>query len=131
VFSEQFLRWVEVEKTDKPRTYQFYRDRVKQLLKYDPLKSCLLDEVDEQFVVQYVAWRQGTTRVRAGKRTKVGRQRKREIHLVDTGRPVSIASINRDLATLRRILSVAPEWKVIPVVPRSASLQARRTTTAS
>ena len=33
-------------------------------------------------------------------------------------RPLSVATINRELATLRRLLRLAQEWKVIDRVPR-------------
>jgi hypothetical protein len=34
------------------------------------------------------------------------------------GRPMSPASVNRELATLRRLLRLAQEWEVLDRVPR-------------
>jgi len=42
------------------------------------------------------------------------------------GRPVSPASVNRELATLRRLLRLAQEWKVIDRVPRIRLLRGER-----
>ena len=89
--------------------------------KYRPLPKVSLDEIDEQFVAKYVKWRRSTTRTRAGRREN-GR-----VHLVDTGKIVSIARVNRDLATLRRILNVAREWKVIIIPPKIRLLPGEKT----
>ena len=46
---------------------------------------------------------------------------------MDTGKIVSIARVNRDLATLRRILNVAREWKVIIIPPKIRLLPGEKT----
>ncbi len=104
--------WVSAESAAKPKTVQFYHNRVAQLLKYPPLKSAKVDEIDMQFVADYISYRRGTKVTRAGSR-KSGK-----IRLVSSRKPVSVATLNRDLATLRRLLNVALEWKVIETVPK-------------
>lgn len=110
-FSERFLTWVETEKAAKPKTVQFYKDCVKTLLKSDKLRKAPLDRIDEAMVADYVKARTAQTR-RYAIRKKKGRY-----ELADTFRPVSVASVNRELATLRRMLNVAREWKEIQSTP--------------
>src|SRR5437773_807822 len=109
-FSKRFTNWLETEKAQKPNTVQFYKDRIRQLLGFDKLKNALLDQIDEGFVAEYVQWRNGRTR-------RYALRKKNGVELADTFEPVSVACVNRDLATLRRILNVARLWKVITVVP--------------
>src|SRR5262249_27800647 len=45
------------------------------------------------------------------------RKRKKLVELGDTRRLIATASVNRDLATLRRLLNVARQWKSIETVP--------------
>jgi len=65
-FQERFLAGVSSECAANSKTVQFYHDRVKQLLKYPPFKSAKLDEIDLQFVADYISYRRGTKRTRAG-----------------------------------------------------------------
>jgi hypothetical protein len=110
-FTERFLKWVDVEKANKLRTAQFYHDMVRLLLKFEPFKKAKLDEIDEALVTKYIEIRRGA------KRAKVLRQKGGAVKLASTSRPIAIASINRELAALRRMLRVAHEWKVINSVP--------------
>jgi integrase len=109
-FSKRFVTWVKTEKAEKPNTIQFYKERVRQLLTFDKLKNAPLDVIDEQLIADYVQRRTSRTRHHAI-RIKDG------FKLADTHKPISVSSINRDLATLRRVLNVARLWKVIPSVP--------------
>src|SRR5262249_30218182 len=68
-------------------------------------------EIDESLVAEYVKWRTRKTRQYALRKKDGG------VELADTFEPVSVACINRDLATLRRMLNVARLWKVILAVP--------------
>ena len=110
-FSDRFLRWIETEKAAKPKTFQFYKDCVKQLLRFERFRPVLLDQIDEGLIADYIKRRTGETR-RYALRKKDGRY-----ELGDTFRPVAVASVNRELATLRRVLNVARLWKVIVTVP--------------
>ena len=119
-FTERFLGWMAAERAEKMNTIRFYRDRVRQLLTYDPFKKAVLDEINEEMIAGYVEWRSKRTRTYA-LRTKKGMQ------LGDTFEPVSVACVNRDLATLRRVLHVAQQWKIIPTVPTIRLLPGERT----
>jgi integrase len=74
-------------------------------LKYSQLKETLLSRLDEELLAEFVQWRVGTTKV-VGIRKKNGRT-----VTADTFRPVSIATVNRDLAVLRIMLNKARAWK--------------------
>jgi len=97
-FAPRFEKAIETLCANKPRTIVFYKSKLKALLLYEPLASCVLDRLDEAMVQAYKQHR----RKQASKR----------------GKPLSIASVNRELATLRRALRLAQEWKVIDRVPR-------------
>lgn len=105
-FTEQFLQHVRVQHANKPKTVAFYESRVDALLRYDPLKTCLVSQIDEELIAQYKQWRRETTR-RFGLRGKAGSKSSTG----DTFRRVKIATVNRDLSTLRRILNLARQWK--------------------
>jgi integrase len=84
---------------------------VKQLLRYDRFRKSLVDQIDEEMVGDFIKWRSQRTRTYALSK-KRGTDK-----LGDTFQPVSVACVNRDLATLRRVLNLARLWKVIPAVP--------------
>jgi integrase len=109
-FVKQFENWLTAERASKPNTVQFYKDRIRQLLRFDKLRNAPLDLIDEQLVADYIQWRTKQTRQYA-LRMKEG------IELADTFEPVSIACVNRDLKALKRVLNIARIWKVITVVP--------------
>jgi integrase len=96
---------------DKTSTIRFYKDRVKQLLRYDGFRKVLIDQIDEEAVAGFIKWRCQRTRTYALSKNR-GTDK-----LGDTFQPVTIACVNRDLATLRRMLNVARLWKVILAAP--------------
>jgi integrase len=113
VFSDfvvKFEKWMAAERADKPKTVAFYRDRLRQLQNFEKLRNARLDQIDEQLIGAYVEFRTAKTRQYAIRKRK-------GVELADTGKPVSVACINRDLAALRRVLNVARLWKKIPSVP--------------
>jgi hypothetical protein len=111
-FTEEYLKVLAIEKASKPRTVRFYKDRVKQILKYERFKNIRLDKIDEDEIENYKAWRWKTTRKYALRKTG-------QIELADTFQPVGVATINRDLATLKVILRYARDKKRIELrVPR-------------
>jgi len=120
-FSARFLKWVAAERADKPRTVQFYKTRVRLLLAFEPFRNAPLDEIDEALVAKFIEWRKGCAR------TKVIRRAKGKVEYASANHTVSICGINRELATLRRVLHVAREWKVIPTVPIIHLLPGERT----
>jgi len=110
-FTKRFLKWVDVEKATKPKTARFYHDMVRLLLKFEPFRNAKLDEIEAEMITKYIETRRGA------KRTKVLRQKGGTVRLASTERPIAIASINRELAALRRLLRMAHEWKVILTIP--------------
>ena len=73
--------------------------RLPRLLGFAALAACPLDAIDEELIETFK------------------RQRSREVST--RGTPFAVATINRELATLRRLLRLAQEWKVIARVPAS------------
>ena len=98
-FSQQFADFISTRHAAKPQTVDFYAKKLKQVLRYEPLREMRLDRIDEAIVERYIVWRR---------------------------RSVSATSVNRELATLRRLLNVAKEWKVIKVVPKIRLLSGER-----
>lgn len=90
-FSERFIKAIEVRCAAKPRTVAFYREKLTRLLEFEPLAQTRLDKIDEALIEEYVQHR-----------------RKR----------VAPATVNRQLATLRRALRLAHEWRVLDRLPR-------------
>jgi integrase len=77
--------------TAKPATLEYYAEKLRRLTEYGPLANATLCQIDEALIQEYVA------------------KRKSE---------VSVASVNRELAVLRRGLRLAQEWRLIERVPR-------------
>jgi integrase len=98
-FAHRFFSTIEVRCAGKPRTIGFYKEKYSRLLEYEPLASSRLDRIDEGLIEDYVLER-----------------RKR----------VAPATVNRQLATLRRALRLAHEWKLIDRVPRVRMLPGER-----
>ena len=97
-----------VEQTcaQKPRTVAFYRGRYKTLLSFAKLAGARLDNIDEKLVAEY-----------ANSRAKVQTRLKATI---------TPASINRELAVLRRVLRLAHEWRLVGRVPKIRLLRGER-----
>jgi integrase len=90
---EDFLPFVRTTKAGKPNTVRFYENSVASLTAYAKLASLPLDQITPEQIAGFVAYRQ------AGK--------------------VQVATINRDLATIRRLFNLAVEWgKVTTILPR-------------
>lgn len=98
-FAPRFREAIEVRCSEKPRTISFYKEKLTRLLEYERLASATLDNIDESLIEGYVQERR---------------------------KKVSPATVNRQLATLRRLLRLAYEWKVISRVPRIRLLPGER-----
>jgi len=98
-FSERFKQSIRVRSAAKPQTVRFYLSKLDRLLEFGPLASARLDRIDESLIETYVQYRRET---------------------------VSPASVNREPATLRRLLGIAYEWKVIDRIPVIRKLQGER-----
>jgi integrase len=98
-FAEKFLGEINIQCGAKPRTVRFYAEKMARLLEFEALAVASLDDIEEAAISAYIQVRK---------------------------RKVSAASVNRELATLRRLLRLAYEWKVITRVPRIRLLQGER-----
>jgi integrase len=105
-FAPRFESSIETLCAEKPATISFYRQKVRQLLADRQLSGARLNTIDEALIDGYKQ-----------RRTRAESRRKR---------PLSPASVNRELATLRRLLRLAQEWKVIDRVPRIRLLRGER-----
>jgi integrase len=108
-FAERFKEAIEVRCSDKPATIDFYKSKLDRLLEFQPLASAKLDRIDEALIERYVQARSNTV---------IGKGK--------TNKKLSPASINRELATLRRLLYLAKEWKLILSVPMIRMLAGER-----
>jgi integrase len=99
VFAQRFMDAIQTRSASKPGTVNFYATRLKRLLGYEKIASAMLDRIDEELIERYVQERRQT---------------------------VSATSVNRELATLRRLLRMAHEWKLIDRVPRIRLLPGER-----
>jgi integrase len=97
-FAPKFSKAIETLCAEKPLTVDFYRRKLAMLLSNEPLAATRLDAIDEAVIEAY-------------KQTRSRTQSRRK-------KPLSPASVNRELATLRRLLRLAQEWKIIDRVPR-------------
>ncbi len=91
-YAQQFREFIRVENAKHPRTVGFYEEKLNRLLEYKPLADCRLNQIDENLINEY----------------KLHRSKK-----------VKPATVNRELATLRRALHVARDiHKLISRVPK-------------
>jgi integrase len=97
--AKRFLAHVETRHENKPQTVVFYTAKLNRLLSYEPLRGIRADRIDEGLIEGYVVTRRAS---------------------------VGPATVNRELATLRRILRLAYEWKEIQRVPRIRLLNGER-----
>ena len=97
-FAADFMAVIETDCADKPATVTFYRSKLDQILKYKPLASKKLDAIDNEAVDLYKQMR-----------TKAKSNRNKLF---------AVASVNRELATLRRLMRLALERKIIASVPK-------------
>lgn len=102
-FEDCFVKAIETDCSDKPSTIEFYKAKLRYLLDYEPLARCRLSSIDEALVDAFKQHRRNQTS-RRGKR-------------------LSVASVNRELATLRRLLWLAQKWGVIDRVPKIKMLR--------
>lgn len=108
-FAARFTEAIEMRCAEKPMTISFYKSKLDRLLEYEPLASAKLDRIDEALIERYMQARRNTV-ISKGK----------------DKRNISPASVNRELATLRRLLYLAKEWKVIVGVPQIKMLAGER-----
>jgi integrase len=98
-FKERFMSAIRIHCATKPSTIAFYEEKLDRILEFEPLASARLNEIDESAIEAFVQKRRGT---------------------------VAPATVNRSLATLRRLLRLAYEWKLLDRVPRIRMLPGER-----
>src|SRR5215472_295735 len=98
-FAQRFVDHVSIRHENKPQTVSFYAAKLSRLLESEALSSASLDRIDEAMIETYVQERRKT---------------------------VGPATVNRELATLRRLLRLAHEWKEINRVPKIRLLAGER-----
>jgi integrase len=110
ILCERFLAWAATNK--RPATVKFYNDMVRSLLRYERLNRLPIDQIDETAVDQFIRRRRSST-CRVVIRKANGESQER-----DTGKLISVVTINRELATLRRMLNLAFRWRVLKTAPQ-------------
>ena len=98
-----------------------YAMKLARLLEFEPLANARLDSIDEALIAAFVQWR-------SAQPSRAGHNRKRPRALA-AEKPISPASVNRELATLRRLLRMAHEWQLVNRVPRIRLLRGERNRT--
>jgi len=107
-FEKKFRAKMETDHAAKPKTVAHYCNGLNRLLEFDRLKAAKLDEIDRQLVDDYIAYRSKAT---FGKKKK---------------KPIKVASINRELEALRRLLNVAVENRIIGSRPKISRLKGEK-----
>lgn len=97
---QSFIPFVETTKAEKVSTVVFYKRTAKNLIGDSELSKTRLNEITAERV-----------RVYAEKRRAANR---------------AVATVNRELATLKRTLNLALEWGVLTAVPKIRLLQGER-----
>jgi hypothetical protein len=101
-FAERdFLPFVRATSKEKPNTVRFYENSVDNLTAYPKLANLKLDAITSDVIGGFVAYRQ------------TQRQKRRN------NKALGVSTVNRDLATLRRMFHLAQEWgKVSTLLPK-------------
>jgi integrase len=97
-FAERFREEMKSRHAKKPKTVTYYTNSLDRLLEFAPFQQARLDHVDEEMIAAYIAKRR--------KAKKRG------------GKTILVATVNRELEVLRRLVRIAAEWKVIQRVPK-------------
>ncbi len=86
-----FKPFIESRFQNKPKTLEYYRAGIRTLTDYGPLGKCALDEITVEKIAGFIA-------------------KRRQADL-------AVASINRRLEVLRRMLKLAVEWGKVDRIP--------------
>lgn len=95
----RFISHLESRHENKPRTIDFYASKMKHLVAFPAIGKARIDRIDESVIETYVVARRAL---------------------------VCPATVNRELATLRRMLRLAHEWKELQRVPKIKLLSGER-----
>jgi len=99
-FAGRFRDFIQVRCDAKPNTVVFYKTKLQRLLCFDFLAETRIDLIDEALIERFVSERR---------------------------KQVAPGTVNRELATLRRMMRLAQEWKLIDRVPRIRLLNGEKT----
>jgi integrase len=102
IFEKRFREEMRIRHESKPKTISYYSNGLNRLLEFQPLCDVRLDRVDEALIADCIMKR------------KAAKKR--------NGNPIRVATINRELEVLRRMLRLANEWKIISGVPKISRL---------
>jgi site-specific recombinase XerC len=102
-FATRFKDHIKLRSAEKPETIRFYNSKLDRLLEFAPLASARLHKIGDELIERYV-----TKRVEKG---------------------LAPANVNRELATLRRLLYLAKRWNIIATVPKIDMLAGERSRT--
>lgn len=105
-FADRFKKEMESRHEKKPKTVSYYRNGIKRLLDFSPFAEARLNRITEEMIAEYILKR------------KAAKKR--------NGKPIQVATVNRELEVLRRMLRLANEWKIIPGVPKISRLPGER-----
>jgi len=97
-FAERFREEMKSKHQAKPKTVTYYENGLNRLLLYPALRKANLAHVDEQLIAGYILWRRAQTKT--------------------NGTTIKVATLNRELEVLRRMLRLALEWKLLGVIPK-------------
>src|SRR5215469_1733247 len=92
-FAPRFLSQISTDCGKRPATVSFYERKLHALLRYRTFAASRLDKIDEEMIDEF---KQACRRMTSRRK-----------------RPLSVVSINRELATPRRLLRLAQKWKII------------------
>src|SRR5437016_4454714 len=81
---DKFLPFVRATKAEKPRTITFYETTVANLKSFRKLAGLPLDRINSEVLGEFVAFRQAAS--------------------------MKVSTVNRELATVRRMFHLAQEW---------------------
>lgn len=117
-FAQQFGQYISARCVARPQTVSFYASRMASLLRYDGFADMPIDRIDEGVIERFVQWRSNQD-VRRKRKTPAPKN-------AAPPRKVTAIGVNRELATLRRALRLAQEWRLIDRVPRIRLLPGER-----
>ena len=117
-FSQRFVDYVQTRSAEKPKTVEFYAQQMARLLEFEPLATAQIDAIDESLIEKFVQWR-------SQRASRAGANRKRKAP-AKPHKVICAATVNRSLATLRKLLRLAHEWRLVNRVPRVRLLPGER-----
>lgn len=92
-FRQMGARFLEHVKVKKPRSAGFYGECLDRALKFAPLADAPLERVTGETITKYASWRQAAPKGN------------------------SVATINAEIRTIRRLLNLAEEWGELDKAP--------------